>query len=157
MAYSGTYKVKNLKKYAGDPTKVTYRSLWERRCMVHFDDNENILEWSSEEVIIPYISKLDGKRHRYFVDFKVKFRDKNTGIIKTALIEVKPLKQLSEPKPKKKPTKRYIAEVATWIVNNSKWEYAEAYCAARGWLFWKWTLETIDDVTGVQTTKRPHK
>ena len=37
MAYSGKYKVKNTKKYAGDHTKVIYRSLWEKYCFKYCD------------------------------------------------------------------------------------------------------------------------
>ena len=41
-------------KYRGDPTKIIYRSLWERKFMIYCDANVNVLEWASEEVIIPY-------------------------------------------------------------------------------------------------------
>ena len=34
MAYSGKYIPVNPKKYRGNPSKVTYRSLWERKLMV---------------------------------------------------------------------------------------------------------------------------
>ena len=40
--------------------------------MSFLDNNTNVLEWSSEEHIIPYRSPLDGKVHRYFPDFFVK-------------------------------------------------------------------------------------
>ena len=61
MAYSGKYTPKNPSKYYGDPTKITYRSLWERKCMLIFDDNPNILKWGSEEIAIPYMSPVDRK------------------------------------------------------------------------------------------------
>ena len=54
MAYKGKYKPKYRSKYKGDPTKIIYRSLWERRFMVYCDENPNIIKWASEEVIIPY-------------------------------------------------------------------------------------------------------
>ena len=72
MAYKGKYRIKNIEKYKGDPTNVTYRSLWERKFMVYCDKNENILEWGSEEIAIPYRSPLDNKIHRYFPDFYIK-------------------------------------------------------------------------------------
>ena len=59
MSYSGKFKPKNYKKYKGNPTKIFYRSLWERRFMVYADSNPNIIEWGSEEIVIPYISPLD--------------------------------------------------------------------------------------------------
>ena len=36
------------------------------------DITHSVQEWGSEEIIIPYISPVDGKRHRYFPDFYVK-------------------------------------------------------------------------------------
>ena len=42
--------------------------------MVYCDNNPNILEWGSEEIIIPYKSPLDKKVHRYFPDFFIKYR-----------------------------------------------------------------------------------
>ena len=56
MAYSGRYRVKNPKKYKGDPNMVIYRSLKEK----HFkwcDDNPKVKRWSSEETVIPYLYK----------------------------------------------------------------------------------------------------
>ena len=61
--------------------------------MVYCDLNENILEWGSEEIAIPYRSPVDRKIHRYFPDFYVKLKE-TTGKIKKYIIEVKPKKQL---------------------------------------------------------------
>jgi len=102
--------------------------------MVQLDENPNVLEWSSEELIIPYISPVDGKRHRYFPDFIVKIKDKN-GVIKTMVLEVKPKKQTREPERGKRVTKQYITEVATWGVNQAKWKAAIEYCQDNGWEF----------------------
>ena len=60
MAYRGKYQPKNPKKYVGDSSHVHYRSLWERKFMVYCDTNNSIVEWGSEEVIIPYVSPCDG-------------------------------------------------------------------------------------------------
>jgi hypothetical protein len=54
MAYKGKFIPTNTKKYRGNPTNIIYRSLWERKFMVYCDLNENILEWGSEEIIIPF-------------------------------------------------------------------------------------------------------
>jgi hypothetical protein len=89
MAYKGKFKPKFPRKYKGDPTNIIYRSLWERHCMVYFDQNPNILKWCSEEVIIPYKSPIDGRWHRYFPDFLIQVKTKE-GNIDTILIEVKP-------------------------------------------------------------------
>jgi hypothetical protein len=67
--YKGRYSPKNPGKYKGDPTGIIYRSLWERKLMVYLDENKSIIQWSSEEIAIPYISPLDIRYHRYFPDF----------------------------------------------------------------------------------------
>ena len=88
MAYSGYFKPKNPKKYRGNPTNIVYRSLWERKFMVFCDNNPSILQWGSEEVIIPYRAP-DGKVRRYYPDFYIKVREKSNKITKY-IIEVKP-------------------------------------------------------------------
>lgn len=134
MAYSGRFKPSNPKKYAGDYNNIIYRSSWECRVMTWLDKNPDIIQWGSEEVIIPYKSPVDGRFHRYFPDFIVKVRTKD-GMIKTMIIEVKPERETKEPKPRKRMTKQYIQEVATYGVNQSKWRAAEEYCLDRGWEF----------------------
>lgn len=130
MAYSGKYLPSNCKKYKGDPTKIYYRSLWELKFMKWCDGNNNILEWGSEEIVVPYRSPIDGKYHRYFVDFYVKVITR-TGDIKKYLIEIKPKKQTIEPTVQNRKTKKYINEVTTYVVNQAKWEAAREWCADR--------------------------
>ena len=130
MSYSGRFKPKNYKKYKGDPTNVFYRSLWERRFMVYCDNNPNILEWGSEEIIIPYKSPLDKKVHRYFPDFFIKYKNSSGKIIRE-IIEVKPKRHLSPPKEPKRKTKRYLGEVNTYIINQAKFKAAEECCKDR--------------------------
>lgn len=132
--YKGRFSPKNPEKYKGDPTNIIYRSLWERKVMVYLDENPNVIEWNSEEIIIPYISPVDNRPHRYFPDFWVRARSKD-GSSKTMLLEVKPKAQTKEPKKKSKVTKKYITEVMTWGVNQAKWKYAQEYCLDRGWEF----------------------
>ena len=134
MAYRGKFKPKNPQKYKGDPTNIIYRSLWERNCMRYFDDNVNILKWSSEEVIVPYKSPIDGRWHRYFPDFLIRVRNKQ-GQLETIMIEVKPLKETKEPEIRKKLTKKYLIEVKTWSINKRKWEAAIEFCKDRKWKF----------------------
>lgn len=130
MAYSGKYLPSNCKKYKGNPTKIYYRSLWELKFMKWCDGNNNILEWGSEEIVVPYRSPIDGKYHRYFVDFYVKVITR-TGDIKKYLIEIKPKKQTIEPTVQKRKTAKYINEVTTYAVNQAKWEAAREWCADR--------------------------
>jgi len=135
MAYSGKFSPQNPKKYRGDPTNIIFRSLWERRVMVYLDQNTTVLEWNSEEIIIPYLSPVDNRWHRYFPDFWVRTKD---GVM---IIEVKPEKQGLAPQVKKRATKKYINEVVTYGVNMAKWKAADEYCLDRGWKFKAITLE----------------
>jgi hypothetical protein len=137
MTYSGKYNPQNPEKYKGKIQEIYYRSSWELSIMMFCDTNPNIVQWGSESVVIPYLSPIDGRRHRYFVDFWIK---SSSGAIK--LIEVKPKKQVVKPK-KRKATKGYINEVKTWIKNDAKWKAAEEYALDRGWIFEIWTEDTL--------------
>lgn len=141
MAYKGKFKPNNPSKYIGDPTKIVYRSMWERKFMKYCDNSTNVLRWASEEVVIPYTNPLDKKMHRYFVDFLVEIRTAEG--IKTWLVEIKPKKQCREPEKRKRITRGYITEVQTWITNKAKWEAAKQVSAARGWEF---KILTEDDL-----------
>ena len=94
--YKGKFTPENPSKYAGDTSNIIYRSMWERRCMKYFDNNPSILQWASEEVVIPYYDTATKKVRRYFPDFLIKIKDKN-GQEKTHLIEVKPSKDMRPP------------------------------------------------------------
>jgi hypothetical protein len=142
MSYKGKYKPSFPKKYKGDPTNIIYRSLWERKFMVYCDKNENILEWGSEELALPYRSPLDGRIHRYFPDFYIKVKE-STGHIKKYLIEVKPKRQTLEPQVQKRKTKQYIYEVTEWAKNQAKWKAAKEFCEDRQWQF---KIITEDDL-----------
>ena len=134
MAYSGKYRPTNRKKYKGDPTNIIYRSLWELKFMKYCDLNDNVLEWGSEEIVIPYISPIDNRVHRYFPDFYVRVRSK-TGRIEKLIIEIKPLKQTTPPKKQQRHTKKYITEVKTYAINEAKWNAALEFCKDRQWEF----------------------
>jgi hypothetical protein len=134
MSYKGKYKPTYPQKYKGDPTNICYRSLWERKFMKYCDLNQNVLEWGSEEIALPYRSPLDGKIHRYFPDFYVKVKESN-GKIKKYIIEIKPKKQTIEPIPQKRKTKGYIFEVTEWAKNQEKWKAAKEFCEDRNWEF----------------------
>jgi hypothetical protein len=134
MAYQGIFRPKNPQKYVGDSNNIVYRSSWECRVMNWFDQNDDIISWASEELIVPYKSPVDNRFHRYFPDFIVKVKTR-TGTVKTLMIEVKPKKQTVPPEPRKRITKQYITEVTTYGVNQAKWKAAQEYCLDRGWEF----------------------
>lgn len=127
--YQGKYKIKNPHKYMGDINNIIYRSSWELKFLNWCDSNQHVVKFSSEEVIVPYISPVDNRPHRYFVDFKIIL---STG--KTYLIEIKPAAQTMPPTGKKK-TKRLLQETATFLVNQAKWDAAEKFAKVRGWEF----------------------
>ena len=134
MSYKGRYRPSNPKKYKGDSSNIIYRSLWERKFMVYCDNQTKILEWGSEEIVLPYRSPIDNKVHRYFPDFYIKVKESN-GKIKRYIIEIKPKKQTIEPKVKKRKTKGYIYEVYEYAKNQAKWEAAKEFCKDRMWEF----------------------
>ena len=138
MAYKGRWKPKNSHKYEGNFSNITYRSLWERQAFKWCDENPEVLRWSSEELLIPYVSKTDGRKHKYYPDLKITY---TSG--KTTIVEIKPKRQTKPPKTKSRKTPRYIKEVYAYGMNTSKWEYAEEYAKDRGWNFEIWTEDTL--------------
>lgn len=129
----GKFVPRNPDKYVGDVSNIVYRSSWEKKCMIYFDNNPGILKWSSEETIVPYISPVDGRPHRYFIDFTVMFKTKS-GEIKRAIVEIKPKAQ-TVPPVKRKNTQRYITEVKTYSVNQAKWKYASEWAKRNNFEF----------------------
>ena len=77
MSYKGKYQPINPGKYIGNPTKCIYRSLWERKFMNWCDKSKSVIRWGSEEVIVPYVSPVDRRRHRYYRDFIIGTMDRN--------------------------------------------------------------------------------
>lgn len=142
--HQGKYKVRNPEKYLGDATRCIYRSSWEKRLMIALDHSSKVMRWGSEEVVVQYISPLDGKPHRYFTDFVVIAKDPKGNLI-TTLIEVKPEKEKYPPSNKGKSKERYLREMATYAVNQAKWKAAETLCEKRGW---RWVVATEHEILG---------
>lgn len=132
--YKGKFRTNNPLKYKGDINNIVYRSLWELRFMKWCDTNPSIMEWGSETVIVPYISPLDRNVHRYFVDFYIKVKDKQSQI-KKYLVEIKPERFTKPPEIPKKKTKRFIDEVFQYSVNDAKWKAAFEFCKDRNMEF----------------------
>lgn len=140
MAHKGRFRPDKPSKYRGDPSNIIYRSSWELKFMRWCDRHPHVLEWGSEEIIVPYESPVDKKMHRYFPDFVIKKinRDKT---VSTVMVEIKPKAQTTPPDPSKattdkgKKSRRYLNEVMTYGVNQAKWQAAEEYCSQKGWHF----------------------
>jgi len=141
VAYSGKYIVKNKNKYNGDSSNVIFRSLWEKAVFKWCDESAQVVKWSSEEVVIPYLYEVDKRYHRYFMDLKVTF---DNG--KTILVEIKPEKETKPPAFNGKRTKRYLNEGMTYVKNMNKWSAAQNYAADRGWGFEIWTEKKLSDM-----------
>jgi len=129
----GIYRLTNKSKYKGDPNQIIYRSSWELSYLYQLDKDPNVLEFSSEEIIIPY-RDVNGKVRRYFVDFWVK-RKVGDQIIEE-LIEIKPYKETKPPVlTEGQKTKTKVRAVLTWDTNQRKWQAARKYCEMKGWHF----------------------
>ena len=128
--YQGKYTPRNPRKYRGDVNNIVYRSSWELKFMNWCDTNPSVIEWGSEEVIVPYICHTDGKPHRYFVDFNIKVKDR-CGNVKEYLIEIKPFAETQPPKEPKRKTERYKKSWLTFAKNQAKWKAAESYAKNR--------------------------
>lgn len=139
--YKGKYKVRDRGKYVGDPDNVTYRSHWERQFFRWCEKNPKVLKWGSEVVVIPYYDPTSDKLRRYFMDAFVQFDDGSKH-----LIEIKPDKQTRPPANPKRKTQKYLNEVNTFIVNQSKWNAAEDFAKKRGMEFSVWTEHTFKAV-----------
>ena len=130
----GRYKPTYPNKYKGDPTNIIYRSSWELKFMRFCDLRDDVIEWQSEEIIIPYRHPLDGKIHRYYPDFRLKVKNK-TNNIENWIIEIKPDKFTKEPRPQQRRTRNYINEVKNYAINTYKWDAARYFCKKRNWKF----------------------
>ena len=145
--YKGKFKPKNPQKYKGDFTNIVYRSLWELRFMKWCDMTPSVEEWGSETVIVPYVSPLDKKVHRYFVDFYIKVRNKNDATQKY-LIEIKPERFTKPPVIPQKKTKRFIDEVFQYGVNEANWKAAFEFCQDRNMKFMILTEKDLGIING---------
>lgn len=142
----GRYTPINPHKYLGNPTKIFYRSSLELAFMNFCDKHQNIVGWSSEEIVIPYRDPSRGNKvHRYFPDFLIKKQDGDK--VKSLMVEIKPSSQLRPPIRKSRVTKRYITEAYEYARNEAKFEAAEAYCKQRGW---KFVVLTEKEILGKQ-------
>jgi len=141
----GKFKIINQDKYVGrgDPT---YRSSWEWAFMQFCDNNDNILQWASEPVRIPYRHPLTGKMTTYVPDFIITYRGPGNSLV-AELVEIKPKKQSVL---ESKANNRDRAVVA---INYSKWAAAQKWCKANGLTFRVLTEDQIFH-QGAKTTKK---
>jgi hypothetical protein len=131
----GKFVIKNPQKYVGTKSPI-FRSSWEWAFMQFCDNNDNIVQWASEPVRIPYRHPLTGKSTTYVPDFIVTYRGPNNTTI-AELIEIKPKKQsLLEDRMNQR-------DRAIVAINHFKWEAAQRWCKANGL---KFRVITEDDI-----------
>ena len=127
-------KLKNPEKYTGRVKVIHSRSRWEKIYMLNFlDKDTRVIEWTSEDLVIPYLYTVDRKPHRYFPDFWMKVQT-NSGI-KEYIVEIKPLAQCSPPVPPKRQSKNqkkrmetYKKALLEYEKNQNKWDATKKYC-----------------------------
>jgi hypothetical protein len=123
----GVYTCKNLDKYVGR-NKPRYRSGWEMTFMMFLDSNDNIVQWASESITIPYRNPITGKQSMYVPDFFVTYRTRD-NTTRAELIEIKPKKQsLIE-------SRMSDRDRAVVAVNYAKWDAATKWCRRNGLTF----------------------
>lgn len=116
---------------AGEKYPVVCRSRWEMMFVEFCDTNQDVLEWASEPVAIPYNNPLKGKSGRqtvYVPDFLVAVRQQN-GRIAKMLIEIKPAKEALLQRA------RSAIDTGKVMENQAKWKAAEWWCQRRGIMF----------------------
>lgn len=129
----GIYKPKHPEKFIGK--YAIYRSGLECKFFQFCDNNPNVVRWGSENIKIPYVSKIDNRWHTYYVDNYVEIMEGK--ILMKYLVEIKPFKQTKKPEAKQgKKKSSLLYEQTQWIINHeSKWPAAQKFCKDRGWKF----------------------
>ena len=120
----GIFKPINTSKYKGSHP-IIYRSSYEIRFMRWCDGNPNVISWGSESVIIPYQNPLTNNISRYFIDFNITLKSKDSTI-KKYLIEIKPSIQ-TKPPAAKKHSRGLLRKQAEYVKNRAKWAAATEY------------------------------
>ena len=110
-------------KYCGKSKLITLRSSYEIQYAIKLDNCDDVVEWSSEDIIVWY-EFPQYEKHRYFTDFYIKMKNG-----KEYVIEVKPAHQTIEPKEKKCSSRAiYNRAMFTYHKNLAKWTAADEYC-----------------------------
>jgi hypothetical protein len=121
--------------------RMKYRSGWEQEVAIFLDNNEKVLSYYYEGLIIPYISNIKtGKKRNYFPDFLVKLSD-GTEL----LIEVKRGDKVASP------------------IVIKKSQAARAWCDyqervnSRKITFVLWTNQIIEQIKKINLTNQQNK
>jgi hypothetical protein len=128
----GFFKPKNPEKCLNK--ECVYRSGLELSFFQFCDNNPNVIQWGSENVVVEYFDSLQKKNRKYYVDNYVKIKEGN--IVKKYLVEIKPFKQTQPPKEGKRRKKSSLLyEHVQWRNNCDKWAFAKAFAKKHGMEF----------------------
>lgn len=145
--YQGKFQPKNPKKYRGDHKKIEFRSSWELQFAKYLDMSDDVVQWSSEEVVIGYTSTADkDRKRRYFMDFWVRFKDG-----KQYLFEIKPASQCMQPtRHGNKKSSTLQKQEYAFRVNIDKWKAAKEFADSRDMNFKVLTEHTLRSRFGLK-------
>lgn len=119
----GLYQLKNPTRYIGKHTP-RYRSGWELKFMRFCDTHPSVVAWASESHRIPYFNPIKNKQTHYVPDFFIVYEDRN-GKRHAEFIEIKPAGQMLG-------NARSAGQKAAAVVNEAKWEAAQAFANKQG-------------------------
>lgn len=128
----GFYKPKNPEKFISSSKSLNeysnlklpqYRSSYELKFFKFCDLNPKIEKWSTEPFPIYYISPVDNKKHRYYIDILIIISSQKY------LVEIKPFSQTQSPKNNNK------YEILRYQVNLAKWKACQEFCNKNGYKF----------------------
>lgn len=140
----GIFTPKNPRKYIGSGNAV-WRSSWELSFMNFLDSHPGVIQWSSENLKIPYLNPLTGKASIYIPDFLIIYVDKN-GKKHGEVVEIKPLKETCVEQAR---SKRDLMAVAQ---NQAKWSAAREFCSKNGLVF-----RIMDETMLFASNKKPNQ
>ena len=121
----GIYRPVHSQKFLGKKYPQ-YRSSWELHFFKWCDCNPNVLEWTSEGVVVPYTSPIDSRTHKYYVDNTLVLKERDQKV--KYLVEIKPYSQTQRPVMRgRKKQSTLLHEQATYDINQAKWRSAKQW------------------------------
>jgi hypothetical protein len=147
MAHKHYYQVQDFRPFLKHPEKyvnrnnkpLVARSGLEIRSFQKLDNLSTVIQWSSENIIVPYdkplfesntsnIVKLE--QHKYIIDCWLLWKTKDINI--EMLVEIKPKSMCYPPKPPKNNNKtalrRYNESIKNYLINIHKWIATQKFC-----------------------------
>ena len=96
--------------------------------MRFLDNNDNVMQWASESIQIPYRNPVTGKQSVYVPDFLITYRTRQQTLV-GEVIEIKPKKQSIIESKMNNRDRMVVA------INYAKWDAASKWCSRNGLKF----------------------